>query len=117
MSTTLIIFSQYSSCLPIMLIFGVATTVTVIHKTIPHQVSSFLAIEKFSGGKATELLTKLVENVIIDDSIHFKLGGKVLGRLLEIFAFNDFSVKRFLSGYRVKFLNIFPVGLCVLSLI
>lgn len=38
--------------------------------------------------------------VLIPDQMHFKLSGRALGSLLEIFAFNDFSVKRFLSGYK-----------------
>lgn len=78
-----------------------ATTVTVIHRTLPHPVSKHLDIEKFSGQKSTEMLTLLVEKLVFDPAVAFKLGGNALDRLLEIFTYNDFAVKRFLSGYKV----------------
>ena len=81
--------------------FGVATTVASIHRMLPHPVSKNLHIEMFSGQKSTQLLNSLVEAVTLDTSICFKLGGNALDRLLEIFTYNDFSVKRFLSGYKV----------------
>ncbi len=37
----------------------------------------------------------------MDDEIPFKLGGKCLQLLLELFLFSDFSVKRFLAAYKV----------------
>ena len=80
---------------------GVATTVSAIHMKLPHHVSSYLSIDTFSGQKATELMTKVVEEVVIDDAVPFKLGGGCLELLLEIFLFSDFSVKKFLSAYKV----------------
>ena len=86
-----------------MLILGVATTASVIHRALPHPVSKLLSIEKFSGQKSTELLTRLVEDVTLDpwsDDVSFRLGGRALDALLEIFTYNDFAVKRFLAGYK-----------------
>ena len=93
--------SEYSSSLPFLLVLGVATTVSAIHMKLPHHVSSYLSIDTFSGQKATELMTKVVEEVVIDDAVPFKLGGGCLELLLEIFLFSDFSVKKFLSAYKV----------------
>ncbi len=86
-----------------MFIFGVATTVSVIHQKLPNHVSSYLPIEKFSGLKATEMLAHFIEKVVMDDGIGFKLGGKCLDMLLEIFLFCDFSVSRFIAGYKVQY--------------
>ena len=90
-----------------MLVFGIATTVTLIHQRLPSHICSKLAIEKFSGQKATELLGKLVESLYKDEQVNFRLGGRTLDRLLEMFIMNDFSAKRFLSGYKVR---IFVLG-------
>jgi len=87
--------------LPFVLVLGVATTVSAIHSKLPHHVSSLLSITSFSGQKATELMTKVVEAVVMSESMPFKLGGKTLQLLLEIFLFSDFSVKRFLFAYKV----------------
>ena len=34
------------------------------------------------------------------DDVSFRLGGRALDTLLEIFTYNDFAVKRFLAGYK-----------------
>ena len=46
--------------------------------------------------KSTELLTRLVEDVTLDpfsDNVSFRLGGRALDALLEIFTYNDFAVR------------------------
>ena len=46
--------------------------------------------------KSTELLTRLVEDVTLDpfsDDVSFRLGGRALDALLEIFTYNDFAVR------------------------
>ena len=98
---------EYCGDLPLVLVFGIATTVTLIHQRLPSHICSKLAIEKFSGQKATELLGKLVESLYKDEQVNFRLGGRTLDRLLEMFIMNDFSAKRFLSGYKVR---IFVLG-------
>ncbi|XP_077869798.1 origin recognition complex subunit 3-like [Saccoglossus kowalevskii] len=54
----LIICNQYLSELPIVLIFGIATAVTAVHRLLPHAVSSLLCIEKFQAQPATEYLAQ-----------------------------------------------------------
>ena len=122
--------------LPFVLVLGVATTAAVVHRALPHPVSKLLSIEKFSGQKSTELLTRLVEDVALDpwsEGVSFRLGGlltltlritpllqtsihdktnptpagRALDALLEIFTYNDFAVKRFLAGYKFCLLEHF----------
>ena len=60
--------------------------------------------------KSTELLTRLVEDVTLDpfsDDVSFRLGGRALDALLEIFTYNDFAVRRFLAGYKFCLLEHF----------
>ena len=83
-----------------MLIFGVATSISAVHTKLPHHVSGHLSIEIFSGEKSTDLLSKVVEEILLNPEIKFKLGGKCLEMLLDNFLLTDFSVKRFLFGYK-----------------
>ena len=93
--------NDVSEGLPFVLIFGIATTVDTIHRTLPHSITSQLAIEKFAAEPSTNLLAKVVENIIIKNpAIPFKIGGKALEHLLKTFIFTDFSVKHFVMAYK-----------------
>lgn len=84
----------------VILVFGVATSVSAIHSKLPHHVSSHLSIDIFAGQKSTDLLSKVIEEILLNPDIKFKLGGKILEMLLDNFLLSDFSVKRFLFGYK-----------------
>lgn len=87
--------------LPFVLIFGIATTVDIIHRTLPNSVTSQLAIEKFAAEPSSNLMAKVAEQILIKNStIPFKLAGKPLKHLIETFYFNDFSVKHFFMAYK-----------------
>lgn len=94
--------SEYATTLPLVFVFGIATTVSMIHQRLPYHIARHLAIQKFSGQKSTQLLGKLVEALYSDPQVGCKLGGRTLDRLLEMFVMNDFSVKRFLHGFKVR---------------
>lgn len=96
----LISLCEYATTLPLVFVFGIATTVSMIHQRLPYHIARHLAIQKFSGQKSTQLLGKLVEALYSDPQVGCKLGGRTLDRLLEMFVMNDFSVKRFLHGFK-----------------
>ena len=51
-----------------------------------------------------------MEDVTLDpfsDDVSFRLGGRALDALLEIFTYNDFAVRRFLAGYKFCLLEHF----------
>jgi len=90
------------SCrVPVVLVLGVATTVAAIHERLPQAVTCQLEIEKFSGQKSTQLLESLIEYTITSVDVTFKLGGGTLNHLLEVFVNDNFSVKNFLTFYKV----------------
>ena len=88
--------------LPVVLIFGVATTVDAVHRSLPHAVTASLAIRKFTSTPSIKLLAQLVRTVTMDPDIPFKLGGETMKSLLETFMFHDFSVKHFLTSFKVS---------------
>ena len=84
------------------LVFGVATTVEAIHRSLPHSLTSHLSIRKFSSTPSVQLLAQLIEELTTSKVIQFKLGGNTIKHLLETFMFQDFSVKHFLMAYKVR---------------
>ena len=82
------------------MILGVATTVEAIHRSMPHSITSYLAIQKFSSAPSLQLLAKLIEE--ISTRIPIRIGGECLKLLLESFMFHDFSVNHFLTAYKVS---------------
>lgn len=94
--------------LQFVLVFGIATTVNAIHQTLPHTVTSQLAIEKFASQPSIRLLANVIEKMIVKNSaIAFKIGGYALKSLNTTFVFHDFSVKRFLMAYKYCLLEHF----------
>ena len=106
-------FNEMSRKLRFILIFGIATTVDIIHRTLPHSITSQLAIEKFAAQPSICLLSKVVEQVLVKNpSISFKLHGSILSQMLEAFLFHDFSVKHFLMAYKFCLLQHFSQSFC-----
>ena len=55
--------SQYLVELPLVFIFGIATSVAAIHRILPQDVSSLLSIEKFQAQPSTVYLGQLISKV------------------------------------------------------
>ena len=98
--TDLILLMKRYSSLPFVLIFGVATTITTVHSTLPHSATSKLTINTFGSPPATRLLDNVIDNIIINADNPFKLSHKVFQFLIENFLFHDFAVEHFLQGYK-----------------
>ena len=98
--TDLILLLKRYSSLPFVLIFGVATTITTVHRTLPHSATAKLTINTFGSPPAAKLLDQVIESVIIDSNNPFKLSHKVFQFLIENFLFHDFAVEHFLQGYK-----------------
>ena len=98
--TDLILLMKRYHGLPFVLIFGVATTITTVHRTLPHSATSKLTINTFGSPPASHLLDQVLENIIISPTNPFKLSHKVFQFLIENFLFHDFAVQNFLQGYK-----------------
>lgn len=86
--------------LPFVLVFGVATTVESVHRSLPHSVTSLLAMQKLTAEPSIEILDKFIRAVVMSEEVPFKLGSKILQILFETFAFCDLSVKNILTAYQ-----------------
>ncbi|KAM4695223.1 origin recognition complex subunit 3 isoform 1-T2 [Discoglossus pictus] len=98
----IIISSRYIKDLPLVLVFGIATSPMVIHRLLSHSVSSLLCIELFQSLSCTEHLATVVDKLLLSNQFPFKLSGKVLQVLITIFLYHDFSVRNFIKGLQLS---------------
>ncbi|NXG71011.1 ORC3 protein, partial [Baryphthengus martii] len=97
----IVISSQHIRELPLVLIFGIATSPMIIHSLLPHSVSSLLCIELFQSLSCKEHLSTIIDKLLLTAQFPFKLGDKVLQVLINIFLYHDFSVRNFIKGYQL----------------
>lgn len=105
-----------------MLILGVATSVSVVHRVLPQRVTSLLSIEQFHTQHSALTLAQIMDRVRCQESVHyfhcgyvmqvllthqfpFNLGPKALRFLLHQFYYCNFSLADFSHGLKV--------GVCV----
>lgn len=103
----ILICSRYVERLPLMFIFGIATSPSTIQHMLPHSVSSLLCIELFQSLSCTQHLATVIDKLILTPQFPFKLNGKVMQVLMSIFLYHDFSVRNFIKGIQLALLEHF----------
>nr|CAD7402174.1 unnamed protein product [Timema poppensis] len=106
----ILIASGYIMNLPLVFVFGVATTVTAVHRSLPYHVSSKVSIQVFHSQSSTDLLNIVVDKVLLSSDCPFHLGDKTFQLLIDIFLFYDFSVHGFIQGFKFCMLEHFSSG-------
>ncbi|XP_045195815.2 origin recognition complex subunit 3-like [Mercenaria mercenaria] len=99
------IASNYISELPVVFVFGIATSVSAIHRLLPNEVSSLLCMEKFQAPPSTEYLTLVINQILMTANYPFKLGQGVFQLMLDIFLYHDFSVLNFIQALMFAMLD------------
>nr|XP_061824289.1 origin recognition complex subunit 3-like isoform X1 [Nerophis lumbriciformis] len=99
--------SRYIERLPLMFIFGIATSPSTIQHMLPHSVSSLLCIELFQSLSCTQHLATVIDKLILTTHFPFKLTGKVMQVLVSLFLYHDFSVRNFIKGFQLALLEHF----------
>ncbi|XP_042244216.1 origin recognition complex subunit 3 [Thunnus maccoyii] len=103
----ILICSRYIERVPLMFIFGIATSPSTIQHMLPHSVSSLLCIELFQSLSCTQHLATVIDKLILTPQFPFKLNGKVMQVLISIFLYHDFSVRNFIKGVQLALLEHF----------
>ncbi|KAL8568827.1 hypothetical protein ACOMHN_035590 [Nucella lapillus] len=92
--------SNYADRLPIVLVLGVATSVSAVHRLLPTAVSSLLCMEKFQIPPSTHYLSLVIDKILMTNKYPFKLGPKVFQLLLDMFLCHHFSVLNFVTAFQ-----------------
>ncbi|XP_021015651.1 origin recognition complex subunit 3 isoform X3 [Mus caroli] len=101
------ISSQHLHEFPLILIFGIATSPVIIHRLLPHSVSSLLCIELFQSLSCDQHLTVVLDKLLLTPQFPFKLSKKALQVLTNIFLYHDFSIQSFIKGIKLSLLEHF----------
>ncbi|XP_012225916.1 origin recognition complex subunit 3 isoform X2 [Linepithema humile] len=97
----ILVLSSYRNTLKFVLIFGVATSLHVVHRSLTYDVTSKLIVQVFYTQTQVKTLADVLENTVFSSKIPFKLIGRAFQLLTDIFLFYDFSVDNFLQNYKI----------------
>uniref|UniRef100_A0A1Y1MP20 Origin recognition complex subunit 3 n=3 Tax=Photinus pyralis TaxID=7054 RepID=A0A1Y1MP20_PHOPY len=115
----ILIISSYLNVLPIILIFGIATSVNAIHRSLPFHVSSKINIQVFNTQPSHLYLNRIIESVLLTEDCPFHIGGKVFQCFTDIFLYYDLSVQRFIKNFKYAMLEHYSahsiMALCTFS--
>lgn len=106
----ILIASTYLNILPFVLILGLATSVNVLHKTLPYHVSSKINVQVFNSQPSITYLNNVIENIFFSDDCPFNLSGKMFTLFTDIFLFYDFSVTGFIQNFKFAMLEHYSTG-------
>ncbi|CAH0556949.1 unnamed protein product [Brassicogethes aeneus] len=106
----ILIAYSYINVLPIVIVLGIATSLSTLHTSLPYHVSSKVSVQVFHSKPSTEYLNKVLEDVFFTLDCPFQLGGKVFNLFVDIFLFYDFSVSGFIQNIKYAMLEHFSYG-------
>ncbi|XP_074034723.1 origin recognition complex subunit 3 isoform X2 [Leptinotarsa decemlineata] len=98
----ILIVSCYIRVLPFVFVFGIATSITTLHSSLPYKVSSKICVKVFKSQRSVDYLNNVLENVFFTFHCPFQLGGKVFNLFTDIFLFYDLSVNNFIQNIKVR---------------
>ena len=76
--------------MPIVFVFGIATSVAAVHRLLPNTVSSLLCMEKFQAPPSTEYLTLVINQVGMRTSnvLNVTVGAMVTAKNVRLIFFS-----------------------------
>ncbi|XP_069688925.1 origin recognition complex subunit 3 isoform X2 [Periplaneta americana] len=96
----ILIASGYVKSLPLVFVFGVATAVCALHRSLPYHVSSKLCNEVFHSEPSITYLNQVIDKVLLTSKCPFHLDDRTFKLLTDIFLFYDFSVHGFIQHFK-----------------
>nr|XP_023028487.1 origin recognition complex subunit 3-like [Leptinotarsa decemlineata] len=106
----ILIVSCYIRVLPFVFVFGIATSITTLHSSLPYKVSSKICVKVFKSQRSVDYLNNVLENVFFTFHCPFQLGGKVFNLFTDIFLFYDLSVNNFIQNIKFAVAEHFSYG-------
>ncbi|XP_062517418.1 origin recognition complex subunit 3-like isoform X2 [Corticium candelabrum] len=101
------ICSRYVDKLPLFIILGIQTSVSVIDECLSRSSLSVLRLEVFQCISASMLFDQFVDKVLFSPDLPFKIGHNLLQELAEQFLFYTHSIHQVNKGLQVAMLEHF----------
>ncbi|XP_011498206.1 PREDICTED: origin recognition complex subunit 3 [Ceratosolen solmsi marchali] len=97
----ILILSSYLKTMKFILIFGVATSLHIVHHSLSYDATSKLKVQVFHTPTQLKNLSYILDDIVLSSNIPFKLTGRAFKLLVDIFLYYDFSVQSFLQSYKI----------------
>ncbi|KAJ1962061.1 Origin recognition complex subunit 3, partial [Dispira parvispora] len=101
------ILSEYIEVLPIVFVFGIATSTDIIHQSLPKHVTSLLQTESLSLQLSVDSVNKIVERLLLSAPWGFTLGYKAYKYILDRFFLHNFSVTSLITTLHYALMDYF----------
>ncbi|GAB6032842.1 Origin recognition complex subunit 3 [Chamberlinius hualienensis] len=101
------ILRHYIEELPVLLVFCISTFGATLSECLSQVSLSSLNMRTFSTQNPMKQLSTVLEEILLNEQCHYRLGSKTYKFLTDYFLFSDFSVKTFLAGYKLSMLQHF----------
>ncbi|KAI7862220.1 origin recognition complex subunit 3 N-terminus-domain-containing protein [Spinellus fusiger] len=103
----IMICSEYRLSLPIVLVFGIATSTEIIHQSLNKSTLSLLRIEKFWLQQSEAWFNRVLETVFLETPSTLKFGARPYKFLLDQFYLYDFSMSKFKACLKYALMHYF----------
>jgi origin recognition complex subunit 3 len=107
LSDFIVMCSQRRKTLPIVFLFGVASSVEILGRQLPRQAICALNTSKFRLRQSSATLSDVVAQVVMSANHPFKLGPKPLQQLVDNFLYHNLSISSFTRGLKLATLSHF----------
>eukprot|EP01135_Chromosphaera_perkinsii_P007655 Nk52_evm111s914 gene=Nk52_evmTU111s914 len=104
------ISSNYSTKLPIVFVFGIATSMDIVHRKLSRSAVALLQIQKFQMQLSSAHLNAVIDELILDSGMPFGLGRHVFSHLIDKFLFENFSSSVFVDNMKMAALEHFSTN-------
>jgi origin recognition complex subunit 3 len=101
----LAICSEYRPELPLVLLFGIATSTDVLSRMLPRSAMAYLQTEKFYLQQSLDTLNQLVHVLFVQRTTGCHLGYRPYRYLVDNLVLHHFSLASFLRGVKYCFLE------------
>ncbi|KAJ3126943.1 Origin recognition complex subunit 3 [Nowakowskiella sp. JEL0407] len=97
--------SSYREKIPIVFLFGVATSIQALHDSLPRSCLSVLKMEKFQVQQSRKCFDAIVEEILLKPSLGLKLDEACFQQLLENFELHNLSINSFMKSFKYALMD------------
>ncbi|KAJ2855482.1 Origin recognition complex subunit 3 [Coemansia erecta] len=101
------ITTRYCHTIPIVLVFGLATSYECVHQSLAKPTISMLNVERFNLQRSKQCIDAAIYNVFIQGSSILAFGAEAYKSLMDQFLLYDFSIAGFIKKLKYAVMDFF----------
>lgn len=105
-----LISSNHINDLPIVLILGVATSMSSIFHTLSFTQTTRIKLREFASQSPVIRLNQIIEDIVLTPKSSFHLSNKLFAYLTDVFLFYDLTTTEFIKSFKLCMLEHYSQG-------